>query len=55
MTMSRFETKEVSQIKYQTDDEKLELFGMLKENIWRLSCPTGKHCRRSGTRTCATH
>jgi hypothetical protein len=33
MTLSTFETDEVSQIKYETDDEKLELFGMLKEHL----------------------
>jgi hypothetical protein len=33
MTLSTFETEEVSQLKYQTDDEKLELFGMLKEYL----------------------
>ena len=33
MSMSKFEAVEVSQIKYQTDDEKIELFGMLKEHL----------------------
>jgi len=33
MTMSTFESEEVSQIEYQTDDEKLELFGLLKEHL----------------------
>jgi hypothetical protein len=33
MTLSIFETGVVSQIQYKTDDEKLELFGMLKEHL----------------------
>ena len=33
MTLSTFETREVSEIEYQTDDEKLELFGMLRERL----------------------
>jgi len=33
MTLSRFESKAMSSIEYQTDDEKLELFGMLKERL----------------------
>jgi hypothetical protein len=33
MTLSRFETEEVPQIKYQTNNEKLELYGMLKDYL----------------------
>ena len=33
MTLSTFETQELSQIEYQTDDEKLELYAMLKKRL----------------------